>query len=114
MGSFMSHPKESAPRQTNGLGTSGHPRNLAQLAAKKAELKAELKAAQRRTRMNKTLISIEKLKQILSAKSILSLMLRPKWRVRSAPLPWTTNRRLSNGEQVNRLAALSLKASQVS
>jgi hypothetical protein len=42
MGSFMSLPKESAPRQTNGLGASGHLRNLTQLTAKKAELKAAL------------------------------------------------------------------------
>ena len=38
----MSLPKESAPRQTNGLGASRHPRNLTQLMAKKAELKAVL------------------------------------------------------------------------
>jgi hypothetical protein len=42
MGSFMSLPKESAARQTNGLGASGHLRNLTQLTAKKAELKAAL------------------------------------------------------------------------
>jgi len=40
MGSFKSLPKENAPRQTNGLGASGHLRNLTQLTAKKAELKA--------------------------------------------------------------------------
>ena len=38
----MSLPKESAPPQTNGLGASGHLRNLTQLTAKKAELKAAL------------------------------------------------------------------------
>jgi len=38
----VSVPKESAPRQANGLGASGHPRNLTQLTAKKAELKAAL------------------------------------------------------------------------
>jgi hypothetical protein len=38
----MSLPKESAPRQTSGLGASGHPRKLTQLTAKEAELKAAL------------------------------------------------------------------------
>ena len=42
MGSFMSLPKESAPPANQGLGASGHPRNLTQLTAKKAELKAAL------------------------------------------------------------------------
>jgi len=42
MGSFMSLLKESAPRQTNGFGASGYRRNLTQLTAKKAELKAAL------------------------------------------------------------------------
>jgi hypothetical protein len=42
MGSFMSVPEESAPRQTSGLGAAGHPRRLTQLTAKEAELKAAL------------------------------------------------------------------------
>jgi hypothetical protein len=37
----MSLPKESAPRQTSGLGASGDLRKL-QLTAKEAELKAAL------------------------------------------------------------------------
>jgi hypothetical protein len=38
----MSLPEESAPRETNGLGASGRARNLTQITAKKAELKAAL------------------------------------------------------------------------
>jgi hypothetical protein len=44
----MSLPKESAPRQTNGLGASGHLRNLTQLTAKKAALLREAVTSRKR------------------------------------------------------------------